>query len=312
MMPTVYSVAIRSVKDNQFLRRTLDSLQKQTILPDEIVIVIPTKVPEWNTGVASVRFVQAERGMVTQRATGIQAAKNKYLLLLDDDVVLSPNMAEVLLMTMRERNADCIVPYWDEGWPKKKFTKAFMSFWRLAIPQKTGGIRYAAGGGYFYPRQEPTTPWETHGGSGAVILVNREFCIENDCLGDEALQEVSVYALRDDGAFILDISRKGGLCLMVGGISFIHLGGTTRLDPSRLEMSFKAQIYNHYLFWKTYIKPSYSKTVSGKFISWLSIIWYLVGSTVLGLLAASRARSIKPIRGIISGLRLLSAKSLNG
>lgn len=304
-----YSVAIRSVRDNDLLRRTLVSLRGQTVPPSEIVIAIPADMEPWDTGVAEDRFVRAERGMVTQRAAGIVAAKNKYLLLLDDDVVLAPNAADVLLSTMQERHAACIAPYWDEGWPKKTFTIAFMAFWGMAIPRARGGIRYTAGGGYYYPRQKLTTPWETHGGAGAVIMVDREFCLKKGCLGDVTLQEVSVYALRDDGAFILDIHQKGGLCFMVAGVGFEHLGGTTRLDPSRLEMSYKALLYNHYLFWKNYIKPMHSRTTHARLMARFSVCWYLAGSIVLGLLAAGRARSMQPIRGIISGIRLLSARS---
>jgi GT2 family glycosyltransferase len=306
----VYSVAIRSVRDNEFLHRTLGSLQEQTIPPVEVVIAIPADVQPWEMGdvCKSVRFVQAERGMVTQRAAGILAAKTEYLLLLDDDVVLAPNVAEVLLQAMFEQQAACIVPYWAEGWPRKKFVRSLMAFWGIAIPRETGGIHFTAGGGYYYPRQEPTSPWETHGGAGAVILVNREFCRANECLGDVSLQEFSVYALRDDGAFILDIFRKGGRCLMAGGAMFIHLGGTTRLDPSRLKMAYTAQIYNHYLFWKNYIQPEHSKTFTARFRTCLAFCWYLAGIMVLGILASIQGKSVQPICGIRIGLKLLFGK----
>ncbi|MBV5329405.1 MAG: glycosyltransferase [Chlorobium sp.] len=310
MENSVYSVAIRSVRENDFLRRTLGSLQEQTILPQEIVIAIPADVQPWDTGemCTSVRFVQAERGMVSQRAAGIVGATTEFLLLLDDDVVLAPNMAEVLLQTMGERQAACVVPCWLEGWPKKQFVKSLLAFWGVAIPQTIGGIHYTAGGGYYYPQQEPTAPWETQGGSGAVILVSRKFCLAHDCLGDMSLQEFSVYALRDDGAFILDIFQKGGRCLMVGGTGFLHLGGTTRLDPSRLKMAYTAQIYNHYLFWKNYIKPQHSKTFTARLWARLVFCWYLAGIMMFGMLASIQGKSVQPICGIRIGLKLLFGK----
>jgi glycosyltransferase involved in cell wall biosynthesis len=301
----VYSVAIRSVKDNDFLRRTLQSLLEQTILPDEIVIAIPEDIQPWETGIKEVRFVQTKRGAVTQRSSGISASKNKYLLLLDDDIILSTNISELLLQAMIDHNADCIIPYWKEGREKKGLAKALLTFFGIMIPQSTGGVRYTSGAGFYYPEQEPptTTPWKTEGGAGAVLMVNKDFCIDHHCIGDELFQKISAYAFRDDGAFVLDISRNGGNCLMLGGISFIHLGGTTRLDPSRLDMAYRAQIYNSYLFWKNYIEPQYRKSIYARFKTHLSILWYLIGIITIGMLIAIRAKSFQPIRGILIGLK---------
>jgi GT2 family glycosyltransferase len=247
--------------------------------------------------------------MVTQRAGGIVAAKNKYLLLLDDDLILEPNTAESLLQTMYTQNADCVVPYWEEGNSGKRITKILLSFFGIAIPQKSGGIRYTPGGGYYYSEQEPAGElWETQGGAGAVIMVNREFCIQKNSLGDKSLQEISVYALREDGAFILDIFRKGGSCLMIGGVNFIHLGGTTRLDPSRLELTYIAQIYNSHLFWKHYIQPQYEKSIFTRLMTRMAFLRYLLGTMTIGLLIALRAKSFQPIRGIFKGLKMLYTK----
>ena len=305
IMSISYSVAIRSVRANEFLNKTLESLQNQTVLPNEIVIVIPDDVRPWDIAVPNVRFVNSVRGMVTQRSAGILAAKNNCLLLLDDDVVLSSNMAEVLISNIKDRKAACVLPYWAEGWPRKQFIKAYMAFWRMAIPQRKGGIRYSAGGGYFYPTQEPNESLETEGGSGAVIMIDRDFCVQHGCLGDMDLQAVSVYALREDGAFILDISRKGGLCLMVGGVNFEHLGGTTRLDPSRLEITYKAQVVNHYLFWKKYIYPQNSYRFVSKMNAKMLITRYMLGIILLACVVTVRSMSFQPVIGICSGFKYL-------
>lgn len=307
-MDTCYSVAIRTVRDNEYLRRCLKALEKQTVRPAEIILVIPDDVQPWDTCIDCVRFVHDKRGMVTQRAGGIRAANHRHLLLLDDDVVIAPNTAELLLTAMRERNAVCVIPYWAEGWPKGIFLRFFMSFWGIAIPRSNGGIRYTAGGGYYYPAKEPTEPWVTEGGSGAILLVNRNFCLNQQCLGDVVFQDVSVYALREDGAFIFDIYQKGGLCLMIGGISFEHLGGTTRLDPSRLEMSYRALIYNHYLFWRKYIYSQHNRSFSNRIKSRLSYYKYLAGSILLSLMSACRSMRLQPLRGLIAGLHLIFSK----
>jgi GT2 family glycosyltransferase len=300
---------MRSVRDNEFVRRTLQSLQEQTILPEEIIIVIPADIEPWDTGIPGVRFIQAKRGMVTQRAAGIVAAKNKYLLLLDDDVVLARDTSELLLNAIYEQNAECIVPHWNETRSNMRIVRVLLALFGISIAKKTGGVYYTAGGGFYYPEQKPTgAPWDTQGGAGAVIMVNSEFCIKNACLGDESLQEISVYALREDGAFILDIFRNGGRCMMIGGVSFIHLGGTTKLDPSRLEMAFVAQIYNSYIFWKNYIKPQYTRSMYARLTTRLAFGWYLTGVITMGVLNAVRSKTFQPIRGIYKGMKFLFKK----
>ena len=95
---------------------------------------------------------------------------------------------------------------------------------------------------------------------------------------------------------------------MLPGIRFQHLGGTTRLAPDRLSMAYKAQIFNHVLFWKKYLLPSYI-TKMVRFKAYCALARYLVGVCFFAVAAAVTARSIHPIKGLLSGF--LSSRELS-
>lgn len=312
-METPYSVAIRSVRDNEYLRLALAALASQTIPPSEILIVIPDDVDQWDAVEATVRFLKAPRGMVSQRAVCIREARYPHVILMDDDIVPAPDTAERLLDTLLTRNTQCVVPYWPEGWPRKPVVRWLNKFWGIAVPQKEGGITYTSGGGYVYPlREPPVEGWVTLGGAGALIALEKGFAVQNCISGDLDLQKVGAYALREDGQLILSIARKGGRCLMIPGIRFKHMGGSTRLSSDRLRMAFKSQICNQYIFWRKYFKPEYDDRFLSLLKSQFSITRYLLGICFFGIAMSLRSASCQPIQGIAAGFISLWKDSFKG
>lgn len=297
-----YTAAIRSVGDNDLLRQTLASLRRQTDPPGEIVIAIPDDTSPWPVSDPLVRFVTAQRGMVTQRAAGLRAASLPLVVLLDDDIVLEPNAVETLLEPLDRGRAICAVPWWPELWPRPGLRRRLNAFWRIAVPRREGGIDYTPGGGYYYPLTEPPPEgWETRGGAGAVIAVTGAFASASGAFGDPELQRESVYALREDAAMIYAWHRAGGRCLMVPGVRFRHLGGTTRLSPQRAYFAYLAQIHNQILFWRKFIAPDWRRQAFGGLRAFSSLAWYLLGIVFFACGAAIRGRTLKPLRGALAG-----------
>ncbi len=297
-----YTAAIRSVGDNDLLQQTLASLAQQTIPPGEIVLAIPDDTSPWRVSDPLVRFVGAQRGMVTQRAAGLRAASLPLVLLLDDDIVLEPRAVETLLEPLQRGRADCAVPYWPELWPQPGLRRRLNAFWGIAVPRRRGGIDYTPGGGYYYPLTEPPPEgWATRGGAGAVIAVSGAFAIARGALGDQDLQQVSIYALREDAALIYSWHRAGGRCLMVPGVRFRHLGGTTRQSPQRAYFAYLAQVHNQILFWRKYIDPEWKRHSLGSLRARSSLAWYLLGIVFFAGCAAIRGRTLKPLRGALAG-----------
>ena len=93
-----YSVAIRTLgTSGDALRRELLSLHAQTIQPREIVIYIAKGYPRPDFQIGMERYVEVDKGMIAQRALQYREITAENILLLDDDVELSPNSAEILL-----------------------------------------------------------------------------------------------------------------------------------------------------------------------------------------------------------------------
>ena len=294
-----YSAVIRTTGHSIDLDGELESLQRQTIPPDEIVIVIPRDVGAWTTPAPVVRFVHSDRGMVTQRAEGIRAARHDLLLLLDDDVVLEETAAERILSVLTASQAACVVPT-APGLSPQGLRRALLAAFGIAVPRWRGGVTYTPSGGYIYSLKEPPeTGWPTLGGRGAVVALRRRFAVEHGTLGDFDLEALASYALRDDAALILQQARAGGTCLIIPNVRWEHHGEPpigTSADRHQ------ASIECHYLFWRKYIRPVSGSPFRSAW-AYLALAWYFVGCLVLAVNSAAKYRSTDPLVGVLRGLR---------
>ncbi|MDP9200443.1 MAG: glycosyltransferase [Gemmatimonadota bacterium] len=84
----------------QSLARTIDQLNRGTLLPAEILVCIPEEHRHRvvNLAHSNVRVIGTSvRGQVAQRIEGFKSARNEYVLQLDDDVVVDPHCLERLV-----------------------------------------------------------------------------------------------------------------------------------------------------------------------------------------------------------------------
>lgn len=304
-----YSAVIRSVGKNSYLDSLLESLEKQSLRPAEIVIVLPYGVPVWDTPSANlIRFVHSPKGMITQRAVGIKEAKFRYLLLLGDDIVFRDLEAVKRLFSEKLRyNAVLALPYSPEAFPQGK-KRIIYALFGMAVPTSKRYLGYTAGGGFYYPRNPSfEQPYEVEGGYGRCIAADRDFLLKNYVLGDPDLEKVP-YALRDDGAFVLDVVCHGGKAVLVGNVPYDHLGGTRKLSPQRLQHSYEASVYNNYIFWRKYIKVRYRVRI----VPIIAFGWHLIGIFVFALLSSLRHKSIQPILGAVQGFTKMVREWVKG
>ena len=84
----------------QSLPGTIDKLNRGTIVPAEILVCIPEEIRGRVAGLSqpNVKIVGTSmRGQVAQRIEGFKAAKNEYVLQLDDDIAVEPRCLERLV-----------------------------------------------------------------------------------------------------------------------------------------------------------------------------------------------------------------------
>lgn len=105
-----YSVVIRTLGDAGLkYKALLDSIAKQTIQPEEVIVVIPEGY-ELDYTLGTERIIRSKKGMVSQRAEGILAAKSDYILVVDDDVEFGPTMIQELYDYMVANNLNACLP----------------------------------------------------------------------------------------------------------------------------------------------------------------------------------------------------------
>ncbi len=94
------------------LRRCLASLMRQTVPPQEVIIVdasdtgeasrVEQVVQKAAAGRSNMRLIRTEPGLPRQRNRGAEAAQSEIVCFLDDDVVLFPNYHEEILRVYRQ------------------------------------------------------------------------------------------------------------------------------------------------------------------------------------------------------------------
>jgi glycosyltransferase involved in cell wall biosynthesis len=107
------SVLIPTVDRYPFLRTLLGQLRQQTVRPLEIIIVDQT-APGLREGKLTEEFrdlplkviFQDQPGQCTSRNAGLQMARGDYILFIDDDDEVPPNLIELHLETLKQFQAD--------------------------------------------------------------------------------------------------------------------------------------------------------------------------------------------------------------
>ncbi len=93
----------------------LENLSRQSLLPDEIILVDGAPADEVATEQSvnerrddfpfSVRYIRFAGGTAIQRNRGIEEARGKFIAFIDDDVRLEPNFLKNILEQMERENA---------------------------------------------------------------------------------------------------------------------------------------------------------------------------------------------------------------
>lgn len=105
-----YSVVIRTLGNTgEKYQRLLQSIEKQSVKPEEIIVAIPEGY-DLDFCLGYERIVRCKKGMTAQRAAGINVAKSDYILVVDDDVAFDESMVEELYDYLNQNGLDCCLP----------------------------------------------------------------------------------------------------------------------------------------------------------------------------------------------------------
>lgn len=271
-MSISYSIVIRTLGNTgEKYRMMLDSIRRQTVAPEEVIVVIPYGY-DLDYELGDERIVRCEKGMVTQRVVGIDECQSENMLVLDDDILLPDDFVEKMHGYMVCRSLDCVLAYGGGGSvsepkhiPIRQKLKPFIKRLRGAY---TGQYYYSNRKSEYFDVIMPT------GGHKTYVKCEEGLC-QAGCFqcfymrsekakavnfGDERWLEqgsISKYAAYDDAVFFYKAYLNGCRIAYTSTTNYCHLdAGAGRVAKSRLE-SKRIRLYsiarNRTIFWRKHL-----------------------------------------------------------
>lgn len=281
-----YSIIIRTLGNTgEKYRQMLDCIEKQTLKPEEVIVVIPHGY-ELDHVLGYERIIRSEKGMVTQRAVGISEAKSDFILVLDDDLAFPNDFAEKMYEYLQNNNLDCALAFggWDEGENAQKENIQSRMNNKQRIASKLKKYRGTFTGQHFESKKNsqyfdvitttaghrtyinhPTGLCQT--GAFACFFAKTQMAKAVHLEDEVWLEQGSLtsYAALDDAVFYYKMFLNGGRIAYVNNTDFIHLDAAMG-RPTKNKMEAKRnRLYiiarNRTLFWYKFLWKK-SKTPS--------------------------------------------------
>lgn len=299
-----YSVAIRTLGTSQYtLKRELESIHKQTVLPEKIIIYIADgyKIPDFRVGFEE--YVYVAKGMVRQRALKYDEIESEYILMLDDDVELSPNSMEKILQQMVISNADCMAIdiFKNHKMTFASKTKAVISNWVFPRFNQKWGIKLHRYGSFSYINNPRNDFYPSMSGAGPASFWKKNKFLEMKYDVETWLDDIG-FAYGEDDLMFYKLHINKGKLYMSFNHGMINLDGGTassiyKKDSNRLYI----RSFSNYIRWyRMFFEPSSKiNKIKAYILFTLKLLW-LYGIH-LGL--SCFKFSSKPIKLYYHGIR---------
>lgn len=271
-----YSIVIRTLGNTgEKYHRMLQAIEHQTVKPCEVVVVIPEGYT-LDHSLGYERVIFSKKGMVTQRAVGINEAKGDYLLVLDDDLDFPPDFAEKLYAHLKEKKLDCVLAFGSYESSSDNSVSTSKTFIKTKLFQTLKRMRLAFTGQAFYSyRQSQWFDTIAATGGHRTYLNNEEgmcqagcfqcFFIENHVakrvnFAEEKWLEqgtLSQYAAYDDAVYFYKMYLQGGSIAYSHSTCYQHLDAAAgRPAPDKISTK-RIRLYtiarNRTIFWYRHI-----------------------------------------------------------
>lgn len=305
-----YSIYIRTLgKGGEKYHRLLQSIDKQTIKPKEVVIVLPVGYNPPKERLGYEQFEYSEKGMIKQRLFAINNAKTPYVLLLDDDVEFESQFVEKLYKTMVSADADCcIAKIKNNALGYSKFKKYIFQFVGGTIYKNTHDqflYKINISGGYIvntgYDSSKNVYSQTGHGSH----CFSKISALKDIHFEEELWLEDSGYALPDDQVMFYKLylmKHRIAVCL---DTYFCHLDAASTNDGNRYLRIAQAKAGNYLIFWYRFI--FLNLTGCRKYISACLVIYRISMECMFIFLKSHNFHVLKSIwRGLLFGLRYIN------
>lgn len=248
-----YCAVIRTLgKAGEKYQRELNSLCRQTIQPEKILVYIPEGYPLPKETCGMEEYVRSPRGMVTQRSLPFNEVNTEYILFLDDDIELPADGVERLLQVMESKGADCVIPRIYRHDKDSFFQKMFGYFHsgQLIHHDHQWDVKIRRDGAFSFCSGQSNEPKLTQSGAGACCLckigVYRSIHFESERWVDGFR-----FASGDDQLFYYKMFVQGYKLITVFHSGIVHLDARSAYRPdTSLKQRYQKAIA-FIIWWRT-------------------------------------------------------------
>lgn len=302
-----YSVAIRTLGVSPVFRQELESLHRQTVKPDRIMVYIAEgyQRPEFTVGEEEYKWVP--KGMVSQRALSYDEINSEFILLLDDDVVLAPNTAELLLNAAKQYSADCVAPDTFRNHQMSLKTKLYAAITNLVFPRpndKWAFLRHR-NGSFSYNNNPTSGFYLSQTCDGPAWLCKKDVLLSLH-LEDELWLDRLGFSYGDDSLESYKLYKNGYKLGVIYGDHVKNLDAKTSSgDYHKHTRKFYVRSYASFVLWWRMIYDIKEQSIFNRLLSCILFVIKIVWLLPVNIIAAIIYRKFKIpyyyIKGIIDG-----------
>lgn len=304
MLPT-YSIAIRTLgtSGDKFVRE-LNSIAKQTIKPEKVIIYIAERYKRPDYSIGFEEYIEVKKGMVAQRALNYNEISSKYILMLDDDVELAPNSAELLLKAAIENNADCVAADTFQNHKMSTKSKLYNIFVNISIPfySKKLAFKFTKMGTSSYNNNPKQKFYLSQSAAGPAALWKKDSFLAMN-YHDELWIDKLGFAYGDDAVLFNKLYKNGKKLGVLYNSNVRHLDAksSSAIYHSNLKKFYIRSFASYIIWYRTCFNLNsisiFKKTYT-LFLFILKSIWLIP----INIIASFKFKNFKVIKFYILGI----------
>lgn len=281
-----YSVVIRTLGTaGDKYQQLLNSLIKQTIKPEKILVYIAEGYSIPKETIGWEEYVYVKKGMVAQRALDYKEVKSEYILFLDDDLIFSANTVEKMFYLLMENKADVISPDIFPNSNRSFISELFMTVsgrMRSRNNDNYWGYKVMRNSGYSYNRNPIKDVYFSQTNAGACFLCSKKSFLSINFM-EELWMDEQKYALGDDQVMYYKMYLSGLKLLTWYNHNFVHLDGGDNSNKNKRNKVIYSDFRFKTIFWHRFIyKPDFSAI--SRLWSFLCILYALLFTLFISLI----------------------------
>lgn len=248
-------------------QRLLDSLIKQVLPPQKIVVYIAEgySIPKETVNIEEYVFVK--KGMVAQRALNYNEIDTEYILFLDDDLELPSDAVQKMFHHLLDAKADVISPDIMPNHDKPFLTRLTMTISGRMIGRRNDeewGYKIMRNAGYSY-NLSPRKDWLlSQTNAGACFLCKKDVFLGIQ-FDEERWMDCMAYAMGDDQVMYYKMFCRGYKQITWYNHNISHLDGGNNMSPIKARARVENDMFFKIVFWHRFMLRPEKK--------WLLKLW---------------------------------------